>query len=1048
MTRPTFVMFVTLLAVATLPAPAAPLTLSERIEAQRRVEQVYWAQRTWPADNPGPKPALADVLDEKTLAERAEQGVLESALLFERFGVRIEPAALRGEIERMVRDTRRPAVLRDLFAALGDDPVLVAETLARPLVADRLLREAYEHAAGSKGNATATASASARPAFDDWFRDAARAVAASASLGVTVPAAADLGPLPTLPAAGCTDDTWSPMALKTPSRRYHQVEVWTGAEMLLWGGTSEYDQRQPVDAWRYNPATDTWTRLPDDPSPQLDFNGNHTGVWSGTELILMDGTTNGRRLNPTTGVWRSVSPGPVGYDTTTPAVWTGTRMLLWHTGWAAGGLYDPVSDTWSAMSTFGAPSPRQYPATLWTGSRFMVWSGSGNDVDGNYVDLPDGALYDPGTDEWTPMSTAGQPTPRYKAGIAWTGSEAVIWGGGLGAFFEMLVSDGARYNPATDTWTPISTSGAPSARLLPLAGFGSGSAVFWGGSVGQTLLGDGARYRPSTDTWQPISAVNAPAPRFDAPTVWTGSEIVVWGGRGAESAYGLDSGARYNPATDVWAPMARTYRPLPRAYHHAVWTGAEMLAWGATANGDGGAYDPATDAWRPLATSGAPSPRQYSVAGWTGSEMVVWGGLSFPDNASVLGDGARYNPTTNHWTPMTTTGAPSARYAHAGAWSGSLFLAWGGVSGGSVVGTGARYNPATDTWTPMTNANAPAPRRWMGSVWGGSKFLVWGGVGISNYFGDGSRYDPATDTWSAMSFAPVSPRQSPAMVWSGTEMLLWGGNSIGGSGTVYPNDGWRYNPATDTWHAMTTTGAPIPTSGVTGVWTGSKMVVWGGAQYGPANTGARYDPAADAWTDTRLDDSTPAPRTGHTAVWTGSEMIVWAGGFGGNLVSSGGRYCAASCTPVTWYRDADGDGVGVSTTTQSSCTKPAGYVAVAGDCNDADASVWGTPGEARSLVVTRSGGVATLTWTAPSAPGGTVAATRYDTVRSTSPSDFNAAATCLESDGADLQSTDAASPGAKKAFYYLVRAVNNCAPGDGPLGFSSAGVPIAGRACP
>ena len=38
----------------------------------------------------------------------------------------------------------------------------------------------------------------------------------------------------------------------------------------------------------------------------------------------------------------------------------------------------------------------------------------------------------------------------------------------------------------------------------------------------------------------------------------------------------------------------------------------------------------------------------------------------------------------------------------------------------------------------------------------------------------------------------------------------------------------------------------------------------------------------------------------------------------------------------TWYRDADGDGVGVGSTTVARCALPAGYAASAGDCNDGD----------------------------------------------------------------------------------------------------------------
>jgi alpha-tubulin suppressor-like RCC1 family protein len=42
---------------------------------------------------------------------------------------------------------------------------------------------------------------------------------------------------------------------------------------------------------------------------------------------------------------------------------------------------------------------------------------------------------------------------------------------------------------------------------------------------------------------------------------------------------------------------------------------------------------------------------------------------------------------------------------------------------------------------------------------------------------------------------------------------------------------------------------------------------------------------------------------------------------------------------VTYYRDADGDGFGLTATTATGCSPPAGFVAASGDCNDADASI-------------------------------------------------------------------------------------------------------------
>jgi hypothetical protein len=43
----------------------------------------------------------------------------------------------------MARQSRDPQMLRELFAALDNDPRLIAETLARPVLADRRLRNAY-----------------------------------------------------------------------------------------------------------------------------------------------------------------------------------------------------------------------------------------------------------------------------------------------------------------------------------------------------------------------------------------------------------------------------------------------------------------------------------------------------------------------------------------------------------------------------------------------------------------------------------------------------------------------------------------------------------------------------------------------------------------------------------------------------------------------------------------------------------------------------------------------------------------------------------------
>jgi len=42
------------------------------------------------------------------------------------------------------------------------------------------------------------------------------------------------------------------------------------------------------------------------------------------------------------------------------------------------------------------------------------------------------------------------------------------------------------------------------------------------------------------------------------------------------------------------------------------------------------------------------------------------------------------------------------------------------------------------------------------------------------------------------------------------------------------------------------------------------------------NDGGRYDPATNSWRAVTMQDA-PFARFRHTAAWTGNEMVVWAG---------------------------------------------------------------------------------------------------------------------------------------------------------------------------
>src|SRR5262245_44337444 len=129
--------------VLAAPSKERVITFEQRVAAQRAIEQVLWDQRIWPKENPGPKPPPAAVLSEAELRARVATYLRESNAL-ERFWQRpLSAAQLQAELDRMTKTTRDPGALRQLLAALGNDPALIAETLARQTLADRLVRGWY-----------------------------------------------------------------------------------------------------------------------------------------------------------------------------------------------------------------------------------------------------------------------------------------------------------------------------------------------------------------------------------------------------------------------------------------------------------------------------------------------------------------------------------------------------------------------------------------------------------------------------------------------------------------------------------------------------------------------------------------------------------------------------------------------------------------------------------------------------------------------------------------------------------------------------------------
>jgi N-acetylneuraminic acid mutarotase len=337
--------------------------------------------------------------------------------------------------------------------------------------------------------------------------------------------------------------------------------------------------------------------------------------------------------------------------------------------------------------------------------------------------------------------------------------------------------------------------------------------------------------------WRPLSTTGAPGARVDHVALWTGTEMIIWGGR-TNSDDALGDGALYDPATNTWRPMSTTGAPTERRAALAVWTGTQMILWSGYSDAtgwanDGALYDPATNTWSPLPATDPPIGRTRSPAAWTGTDMIFWSGWS---GATMLAaTGATWSPGDAAWDLLPNPGVVARRF-HGGVWTGARFVLWGGEgAGGAKLNTGSRYDPGADGWMPTTTTGAPTGRYSHAMVWvdGASRVVVWGGLANDGGFGDsgrdtGARYDPVGDAWTATADGPLAARFEMAAVGTTDEMIVFGGRANDDGAAPVFGDGARYDPASDTWTALPTAGAPSARYLPTAVWTGTSFIVFGG----------------------------------------------------------------------------------------------------------------------------------------------------------------------------------------------------------------------------
>lgn len=378
---------------------------------------------------------------------------------------------------------------------------------------------------------------------------------------------------------------------------------------------------------------------------------------------------------------------------------------------------------------------RYLHSAVWTGTNMIVWGGYGSYTSPSYVYVkPTGASYNLSADTWTTIAAAPTvlSTGRWRHTAVWTGSQMLVWGGLNSTSSSSPTNTGAAYDPSTNTWpkTLASTTLAPRYDHVAVWSSTTNEMLVWGGltySSSYTPLNDGAAYNPSADTWTAMP----PAPlsaRYRASAVWTGSELIIWGGLSATSfpaAAGtiLRDGARYDPKTKVWTKFPDPPAELDARWDTIqVWSGKELLVFGGVgvslssplyyARNDGARYLPGGSWTRftppsdDIFATGTSAARAGIQAWFGGGKLFMWGGA--PTSSSYYGSlisgggglvpagGVTYDPSTDKWTTLDLTDAPTARARASVVWTGKEALIWGGSnygSGSTFYADGAIYRP-------------------------------------------------------------------------------------------------------------------------------------------------------------------------------------------------------------------------------------------------------------------------------------------------------------------------------------------------------------------
>lgn len=307
---------------------------------------------------------------------------------------------------------------------------------------------------------------------------------------------------------------WRVVPRSPLTSRSDYAVVWTGSEMIVWGGFDAADRPQ-LDGAAFDPASGTWRELPTtaarDPSV--------VGVASGTDVVFVSPTET-RRYDPAERRWRA---GPVLPLPRRHAL--GDRIVA--AGWRVVAVTEPSApDGRSAIFALSPGAERwqrlpDVPVTM-TDAHALVTAGSEVMVFGPPVeDQPAAMAIDLDTSPvtWYPIPAPprlGGQRLSALTGVA-AGDRIMLWG---------TPEDGAAAYAAVydhSAWRLVDPGPMASSRSV---------RVLWTGDrllVWDRMRNAGALLDPEAARWERIPPPPLTGLEVAREALWTGSGLLVWG---------------------------------------------------------------------------------------------------------------------------------------------------------------------------------------------------------------------------------------------------------------------------------------------------------------------------------------------------------------------------------------------------------------------------------------------------------------------------------------------------------------------------------------